>query len=178
MFDFTVCMLSNPAPPPFAVSKYASVTLPLKPVLCDKGCMLKRDWNAKFPWAPDPSVTRVLIRSPLPETCKSLVQCTWDQVSPGQTWPPQKNPPHSEPCGNLISERGKCVNNRLSFLKVMPIQERLLFLLLAQQWKKGLVSVALYQPIYKGRFRWRTHQIFHCSIWHGGHDTVTLGVLS
>lgn len=64
MFDFTVCMLSNPAPPPSTVSKYASVTLPLKPVLCDKGCRLKGDWNAKFPWAPVPPVSRVLIRSP------------------------------------------------------------------------------------------------------------------
>lgn len=97
MFDFTVCMLSNPAPPLFAVSKYASVTLPLKPVLCDKGCVLKRDWNAKFPWAPVPSVSRAIIRSPPPVICKSMVQHTLDQVTPGLTSPPQKHPCLSEP---------------------------------------------------------------------------------
>lgn len=78
-------------------------------------------------------------------------------------------------CGNLISERGKCVNNRLSFFKVMAIQGRF-FLFLVQQQKKCLVSVALYQLIYKGRFRGRTHQIFHCSVCPGWHDT-TLDVL-
>lgn len=127
MFDFTVCMLSNPAPPPFTVSKYASVTLPLKPVLCDKGCMLKGDWYAKSPWAPVPSVSRVLTRSPPPVTCKTVVWHTSDQLTPGQTWPSQNHPCLSEPCGNLISERGKCVNNRLSFLKVMAIQGRISF---------------------------------------------------
>lgn len=47
MFDFMVCVLYNPAPPPFVVSKYPSVTLPLKPVLCDKGCALRL--KHKFP---------------------------------------------------------------------------------------------------------------------------------
>lgn len=92
MFDFTVCVLCNPAPPPFAVSKYASVTLPLKPVLCDKGCELRRDWNAKFLWVTVPPVSGALIRNPSPVICKSGCRELWTQ---GQTWPPEKHLPLS-----------------------------------------------------------------------------------
>lgn len=92
MFDLTVCMLCNPAPPPFAVSKYASVTLPLKPVLCDKGCGLRRDWNTKFLWVTVPPVSGALIRNPPLVICKSGCGELWTQR---QTWPPEKHLPLS-----------------------------------------------------------------------------------
>lgn len=85
---------------------------------------------------PSPSCESCVNQKPTPETCRSLAWHTWDQVTPGQTWPPQKHPPLSEPCGNLVSERGKCVNNRLSFLKVMAIQRRLFFYFLCNNEKK------------------------------------------
>lgn len=95
MFDFTVCVLYNPAPPPFAVSKYASVTLPLKPVLCDKGCALRRDWNAKFPWVTVSPVSGALIRNPPLVSCESCEN--FGPGDTGQTRPPEKHLPLSEP---------------------------------------------------------------------------------
>ena len=97
MFDFTDCVLYNPAPPPSAVSKYTSVTLPLKPVLCDKGCVLRWDWNAKFPWVTASPVRGALIRNPPLVICKSVVQGTLNRVTQGQTWPPEKHPSLAEP---------------------------------------------------------------------------------
>lgn len=80
-FDFTVCMLCNPAPPPFAVSKYSSVTLPLNPTLCDKGCAPTGEQNAKFLWVTVPSGSGVLITN-LPSVIgESIVRGTLDQMT-------------------------------------------------------------------------------------------------
>lgn len=111
MFGFTVCMLPNLAPPPFAVSKHASVTLPLKPVTT---VVCWKDTEMPSLHGPSAFCQPCVIRSPSPVIFKIKMCHTSDQVTSGQTWPPQKNPSLSEPCGNLISERGKHVNNKFS----------------------------------------------------------------
>lgn len=79
-FYFTVCVPCNPAPPPFAVSKYSSVTLPLNPMLCDKGCTPRGEQNAKFLWVTVPSGSGALITN-LPSVIgESRVWGTLDQM--------------------------------------------------------------------------------------------------
>lgn len=151
-------MLYSPAPPPFAVSKYASVTLPLKPVLCDKGCALRREWNAKFPWVTVPPVSRALIRNPLPVICERVVQGTLDQVTQGQTWSPEKHLPLSKPLAVQTSSlraenKEKHVRFRLARSRPHLFQEHWEWYLQSwlQVWPLGNYFISAYPSLLKSQ---------------------------